>query len=186
MGKYSNKTSPLRSRMKSLWLDSIHHVQDNWHLAPSSRTAPVVALPVGVIGNVLSCLSPDPERQHPSPPLRSRRSLRLFLRLIAADSSRSRRRQSDHTGMLPATTVATATGGPSSCWHRRRHHRQQPLQVPFKMAQLGLLLIVAAAGFGTTGPKAPVVEAMPLQLKIRHGEKECFLESLTAGCVRTL
>jgi hypothetical protein len=35
-----------------------------------------------------------------------------------------------------------------------------------------------------SSPPVFFASSLPLQVKVRHGEKECFLERLAAGCVR--
>jgi hypothetical protein len=86
----------------------------------------------------------------------------------AADDDTRQRRKAEMTMM----TMMAHTG--SSRSHRRRLKQQPPPMRcgPLLFTILPLLLLLFN-----------VVEAMPLQLKIRHGEKECFLESLTAGYV---
>jgi hypothetical protein len=50
--------------------------------------------------------------------------------------------------------------------------------------QLLLLIVVVVAIFPSS--ILPEVGAMPLQAKIRHGDRECFLEWLNAGCVSAM
>jgi hypothetical protein len=91
----------------------------------------------------------------------------------AADDEPRQRRKAEMTMLMMAHTGSSSSSGSIVGPRRRRQH--PPMRCPLLFTILPLILLPLLL--------FNVVEAMPLQLKIRHGEKECFLESLTAGYV---